>query len=137
MKKQILMGLALVWLVSSAGATPEISVRISDQGSKHIDMRKLANGEVEIKTLGDDPFIVIEVEGEFDPQKTPYFSFDYFCPDGISGPEIFYSEPFRLARRVQGDSLPKAEAWQPGVIEVYAASDGTWSSSDRQNHALL
>jgi hypothetical protein len=132
MKKQILIALLWAWLAWPVFAGPDVSVKISDQGSHHVDIRRMSNGEVEIKTLGDDPFIVIEVEGQFDPKKTPYLSFDYFCPDGISGPEIFYADPFQPSRRVQGDNLPKAEAWQPGAIEIYAASDGTWSSSDQR-----
>ncbi len=131
MIKQIPIILLWAWLVWPAHAESEVPVNISDHGSKHVDIRRMSNGEVEIKTLGDDPFVVIEVGGKFDPEQTPYFAFDYFCPDGISGPEIFYADPFRPSRRVQSDSLPKAEAWQPGAIEIYAASDGRWSSSDR------
>lgn len=102
----------------------------------HLEVQQEPGGVLSIRTTGGDPQLIFAASPSERIREDSYMlAFEYFCPDGVDGVEIFYQKDRRAGwsqdRRVDGGSLSRAEAWQPYAINLKMASDGKWTPQDR------
>lgn len=124
--------LACVTLVLAATATRGAVPLAFDPGRRHdLEIRDGGDTAHEITTLGEDPWIELEA---FDPARLPadhsVLAFEYFCPEGVDGLELFHGPPIEAARRIPAGRLERAESWMPAAFDLRTLSGGRWSPDD-------
>jgi hypothetical protein len=88
------------------------------------------NGEIRVRTDGEDPWILFSTIENPPPESSEHMlAFEYFCPDGINGLEIFYGPPITAGRSIAAGNLTKAESWMPAAIDLRGLSGGNWSNA--------
>ena len=104
-----------------------------DQHSNQLEVRKQANGETQLTTLGEDPFIVLQ---RFDPTRMQptqtVLAFEYFAPDGLAGLSVYYGPPFTSTKQFAAGTLERSESWLPYSIDLKSLSGGKWKAQSNQ-----
>jgi len=118
--------------IAHAAASDAIPLIPDPAKSNQVEIKSLPGGEYDIGTTGGDPYLVFRPIGApFDAEKTHVLGFEYFCPEGIEGIEVYYGQPFSGTRLISIPSLPKAEGYQPFGINLKLGKNGAFSSSHR------
>jgi hypothetical protein len=91
------------------------------------------DGSVELRTTGTDPYILFEPFERSQPGDDEFvLAFEYFCPDGIDGVDVYYGPPITAENFLSAGSLRKAEGWQPFSVNLRDASSGRWTKQFNQ-----
>lgn len=105
-----------------------------DPGAVHeLTVTPLADNQYALKTTGADPYVLLKPLPVLSKQdENVVLEFEYFCPDGIEGLEIFYGPPISAAHAFDGGHLVKAEGWMKHAINLPLRSEGRWHPGYRQ-----
>jgi hypothetical protein len=116
------LAIAATW---SHAATP---LKFDSERTHELAVSRIGGEEYEFTTLGVDPWIELEpIDAATVPADDSVLAFEYFCPEGLDGLEIFYGTPFSETRRCAAGGLPRAESWLPAAVDLQLSSDGRWT----------
>ncbi len=99
-----------------------------------LSVREESPGEFYIETLGNDPYIYLSAK---EKSKTDDFilEFDYFCPQGISGMEL-YTQPISAKSRIPIGSLPDTQRWRKAAFNMAEKTFGKFQEEGRDGFRL-
>jgi hypothetical protein len=118
----------VVALFLGCAAHADVVLRFNTNQVNQLNVTAEANDVFLFRTLGEDPFIVLEPFDAADAGPDDrVLAFEYFCPDGINELEVFYGPPIRAGQSLSGGALGKAETWQPFAVDLNEASSGQWT----------
>jgi hypothetical protein len=132
MKTSLRFFVSLLLASLPAGAR---SLDLVDNGSFQVEVVKSADEQIQLRTTGDDPQVVFQSGPGETTAADHMLAFEYFCPDGVSNVEVFYSDNAKRpgwsqSKQLEGGTLPKAEAWQPFAIDLKTGTKGKWTPND-------
>jgi hypothetical protein len=115
-----------------AGAV-SIPLSLDSKQIHHLQMQETAPGTLAITTTGGDPYVVAQVLPEgLASDSGSVLSFEYFCPDGVDGLEVYYALIKGPWRSVNGGAMGRAETWQPVAVNLRSLSQGKWNGEARR-----
>ncbi|WP_148080406.1 DUF5722 domain-containing protein [Roseimaritima ulvae] len=122
--------LGMFFAATAAHAADAIPLAVEPQKSNQLELRELADGQIEITTAGSDPFMVLK---PFDVEKVPadctVLAFEYFAPEGVDGLTVYYGPPINAHKQLAAGGLQKSQSWQPYAIDLHNLSDGKWTTA--------
>lgn len=127
----------LAWMIAmmldSAATASEIPIELDLGTVHHMEATALADGVYEITTSGDDPFIMTApLPDAYDPAVQYVFSFDYFCPGGVTDVELFYGPPIVAGQSADGPEMLACEGWTSYSLNIRTCQKrGTWRGGFR------
>jgi hypothetical protein len=121
--------IVMVALWTSFAARAEVVLQFDTNHVNQLSFVAEADGAVAFKTLGEDPFILLApFESSALTTDDQVLAFEYFCPDGINGLEIYYGPPIRAGQSLSAGEMGRAESWQSFAVNLKDASNGQWSA---------
>jgi hypothetical protein len=128
-KTQCLYGLTLLAMTAWCRAAEPLA--FAPARSHQVEVRHTGDSAHELTTLGEDPWVEL---GRFDAAGVDpaqaVLAFEYFCPEGVDGLEVFFGPPINAERRFAAGNLGRAESWLPAAIDLETLSGGRWSRHD-------
>ncbi len=110
-------------------ARAEVPLQFATNHVNQLSLVAENDGAFSFKTLGEDPFILLApFMAETASADDQVLAFEYFCPDGINGLEIYYGPPIRAGQSLSAGEMGRAESWQPFAVNLNDASSGQWSA---------
>ena len=117
-------------ILSAHRGAADVVLEMNASSANQAEVRVLENGELEIRTTGTDPYVLLQpfasdqlVGGE------SVLAFELFCPDGIDELEVFYGPPIQAGRSVATSGGLKSESWIQSSINLGQLSAGRCCSS--------
>ncbi len=142
---------ALLWVISAwqeqiqtpvdipANSSPPgqtsgtISLKLDIEKSNQLKVNQLTDDEIELTTLGEDPFIVLQRFAPADvTESQTVLAFEYFSLKDVDGLTIYYGPPINATKQFSAGSLEKSQSWQPYAIDLQMLSGGKWSATSNQ-----
>ncbi len=106
----------------------EVPLAFDLQNTHHVLVTPAGDGSLEVSTQGEDPWILLR---RFEPAEAgggqTVLAFEYFCPEGVEGLEVYYGPPITSERQFAAGALGRAESWLPAAIDLRSLSGGKWS----------
>jgi hypothetical protein len=81
---------------------------------------KSIDGGFEIETVGNDPFLIFNIETSEEIQPGWRLAFEAFCPEGVEGLEIFAGSPSSSTSRSPIPKISASEKWSAYSAELPA-----------------
>ncbi len=107
-------------LLFTTTSAREVTLKIDPEGSNHVHLEELGNGEWEVRTTGTDPYFYIRTDGEeIDLRRQPALSFDYFSTTGIGRTLVFVGPAIDVPRMITTE-LGRREAWAGFAVDMTA-----------------
>ncbi len=120
--------ISAIGLIFSHPARAEVALQFDAVRVNQLTVVSEADGVFAFKTLGEDPYILLDpFETSTAGADDHVLAFDYFCPDGINGLEIYYGPPIHAGQSLSAGEMNRAESWQPFAVDLKEASGGRWS----------
>lgn len=120
-------GMLSCCLVSGAVAG-EDGVRILQDHDLHVT--ETSGGEIRLRTLGRDPYMVIGGIGRIERDQAEVLEFEYFSPAGLENPQLFLGPTFRESVSARSPSLTVAEGWAGVAWDLRSLFGGGWQQWD-------
>lgn len=124
----LLAYLLWAWSAISFAAAENAPLQLKLQKSNQLTVQNLTGGGYEIVTVGQDPFVELQ---PFDVSQTTeshvVLSFEYFCPEGVNGLDVYYGPPIHARKHFAAGKLDKCQSWQPYAIDLVTQSGGKWN----------
>lgn len=125
---QRLLVFLLSLVATDARLQAEMPLEIASSQSNQLRVTKAGDGEWELTTLGDDPWIQLHRFPSADlPETDTVLAFEYFSPQPVDGLEVYYGPPIIGTNRLTAGSLTRAESWLPHSIDLKTLSGGKWT----------
>ena len=117
------IGLLLVLLSVSSSSSPADSSPIPltlDKASAHdLQITDVGNGEYEIKTTGNDPYVFLRTDGRsIDPHAQPILAFECFSTTDVGRVLLFVGSHLEERFTVTYPDLPRSEGWAATAIDI-------------------
>lgn len=126
-----LFSIFLVATTAQAAGTIPLALQI--EKSNQLTVKSLTDGELELTTLGQDPFIQFK---RFDStsvsESQTVLTFEYFSLKDIHGMSVYYGPPITATKQFSAGKLSKSQSWQSYAIDLQTLSSGKWSAKDNQ-----
>ncbi len=123
-----LLLILLTIIATSEGLRAQLSLEIAVGESNHLRVTDTGDGEWELTTLGDDPWIHLRRFPSSDvPDRYTVLAFEYFSTQPVDGLEVHYGPPITSAHRLAAGALMRAESWLPHGIDLNSLSGGKWT----------
>jgi Family of unknown function (DUF5722) len=111
--------LATLWLVTAPAFASDSQIawhpkRFHDVVVKSID------GGFEIEIVGNDPYLVFDIQTSSDIRPGWRLAMEVFSPEGIEGFEAFAGTPTQSTSRSPLPKIPASEKWSPYSVELPA-----------------
>jgi len=104
--------------MNSASSSP-VPVELTEQGIHDLEMKALGPGAWELRTTGDDPYVLTRPFPEpVDARRHPVLAFEYFCPSGIDSFQVFFGPAFKENRSFKAGKLGVAEGWVKQSVDL-------------------
>ena len=117
----------LLWLflILFGGATmtmaqnEAVPLPLTTQNMHDMTLHILENGEIEIHTTGNDPYVFTEpLPPSFDPMRQHVLAFDYFCANGIDHMQVFVLPPLSEEHSIKAGGLAHSEGFSPYALDL-------------------
>jgi len=95
----------------TSGIAFGVSIELDVTRSHHVQITEPSKGVFQIKTTGNDPWVMARPLGKYDPQKDYVLAFDYFCAKGLSTIQLYYGPPIRETHSAGGPEVLSSEGW--------------------------
>ena len=129
----IALGALIMMLASQIFAAP-VPLELDLSTGHHVDAVVLQDGGYEIRTTGEDPFVMsAPLTMPYDPEKQYVLSFEYFSEKGVDFIELFYGPPIKAGKSAMGPELLSGEGWTSYSLNINACQEpGSWRGGYRQ-----
>lgn len=123
MNRYIRKGYLIIGLILMTGigqiTAEELKMELDLNSMHHIDIKALENGEYQITTTGEDPYIYTKpFKSNYNPNEEFIFSFEYLSLKGIEGIQLFYGPPISEKNSAQGPEVLSSEGWTSYSLNI-------------------
>lgn len=106
-------------MMHEAHADESVSLRLTDRNRHEIELRVLEGGEIEIRTMGSDPYVFTDpLPPSVDLSQKHVLSFEYFSAKGTNQMQVFLLPPLNEANSVTSAGLPVSEGWSAYALDL-------------------
>ena len=129
----VLRAACFVAIFAPLPSAADTDFRLDKDRANQISVRE-ESGEFFLETLGIDPYIYAESKKQ-SSKKDFMLEFEYFCPQGVEGAELF-TEPASPQSRIILGSLPDTQCWRKAVFNMSEKTFGKFCESGKRGFRL-
>jgi hypothetical protein len=89
-----------------------------------------AGEQIDIKSLGNDPYIEFELAESGTRPGKPVLEFEYFSVQGVQGIELRMRDRGDWEPLIDGGSLPSAQGWVTATLPLVQPGNEYWTSGE-------
>lgn len=124
-----MMPFLLGGMMLAAHAAEPVPLRFT-KTTHSVEVRDLGDGVYEVQTTGGDPWVVIErIAQQFDHETVFMLAFEYLCPEGLDGFQVYLGPPFRQGAVYYSEAIPPSDRWQPFAANLQTVGPDAWNET--------